>query len=90
MRCIFPPSPPIDIPPAQHPPSHSPPMTRHQLYFLELNLSANDVSNQNALAYIWYQAMKNGVPKPTMENAATLKASHGLFWTLVGRVLITC
>lgn len=37
--------------------------------------------------HIWYHAMKNGVPKPVMANAATLIASHGLFLTDVGSAL---
>jgi hypothetical protein len=42
--------------------------------------------NQNH-TYIWYQAMKNGVPNPTTAKVATLTASHGLFLTDVGRAL---
>jgi hypothetical protein len=38
--------------------------------------------------YIWYQAIKNGVPKPRIEKVATLIASQGLFLTDVGSALI--
>jgi hypothetical protein len=40
-----------------------------------------------ARTYIWYQAIKNGVPKPTTAKVATLTASQGLFLTDVGSAL---
>ena len=40
-----------------------------------------------AQTYIWYQAIKNGVPKPTTAKVATLTANQGLFLTDVGSAL---